>query len=232
MDSIEIYYDGLNIDKYKSDSNIKGFTTNCSIFSTSNEVSYKLFYDKISMYLNDRPFSLQIWEDEFEKAIKQIDIIRNISTKIYIKVPIINSNGLFNDDIINYAIQQKSSLNITSIYTMDQIERSYKLLENYNEPIIISIFAGPISDSGKSPVPYIQYAKDLFKNKNNIKILWAGCRELYTISRAQESGCDIITIPDAIIDRIHMLNKDLNNLAIERVKTFKNDANKKPIQLI
>ena len=35
-----------------------------------------------------------------------------------------------------------------------------------------------------------------------------GCKKLYSIIRAQEFGCNIITIPDAIIDRIHMLNKD------------------------
>jgi transaldolase len=121
MNTIEIYYDGLNIEKYKSDITIKGFTTNCSIFSNSKEVSYKSFYDKISNYLNDRPFNLQVWEDDFDKCKIQIDEIQNINNKIYIKIPIINSKGLFNDNNINYAIKNRLSLNITSIYTFEQI---------------------------------------------------------------------------------------------------------------
>ena len=232
MNKIDIYYDGLNIEKYKAHSNIKGFTTNSSIFSTSKEVSYKSFYDKISKYLNNRPFSLQVWEDDFDKCKKQIDEIQNIDTKIYIKIPIINSNGLFNDEIINYAIKNKASLNITCIYTIEQIEHTYTLLKDYNEPVIVSIFAGPISDSGTSPIPYIKHSKEIFKNKYNIKILWAGCRELYTIIRAQESECDIITIPDTIIDKLNIFNKDLNTLAIERVRIFKNDGNIKPIHIL
>jgi transaldolase len=231
MNSIEIYYDGMSIDKYKSYPNIKGFTTNCSIFSTSKEVSYKSFYDKIANYLNDRPFSLQVWEDDFDRCTEQIDEIQRIDSKIYIKIPIINSNGIFNDNIIKYAIKKKSSLNITCIYTFEQIERTYTLLKDYNEPVIVSIFAGPISDSGCSPTPYIKYSKEIFRSKKNIKILWAGCRELYSIIRAQESGCDIITVPDAIIDKLNTVNRNLNTLAIERVITFKNDANTKPIQI-
>jgi transaldolase len=229
---IDIYYDGLSKEKYMlSTSKIKGFTTNCSIFSTSND-SYRRFYDKISEYLNNRPISFQIWEDVFELQIKQVDDIHSIDSNIFVKVPVINSSGNYNEEIIKYIIEHRIPLNITAIYTKEQINKIEELLKSSSSPIIISIFAGPISDIGIDPVPYIRYAKGMFSMKNNIKILWAGCRELYSVYRAIDSGCDIITIPDGVIEKIESIHKTLNELSVERVNKFKLDAINKHVKIL
>jgi transaldolase len=54
--------------------------------------------------------------------------------------------------------------------------------------------------------------------------LWAGCREIYTIERARQAGADIITIPDAVIDRMKDMNKSLETITLERVRKFFRDA--------
>ena len=58
----------------------------------------------------------------------------------------------------------------------------------------------------------------------NCKILWAGCREVYTINSAIKANCHIITVPDTIIDKLQLLNKNLTEYSIERIKIFKQDA--------
>ena len=115
-------------------------------------------------------------------------------------------------------------INITAIYTYDQIKQSYELVKSIDTKVIISIFGGPISDSGMDPSPFILYAKHLFKDLKNVEILWAGCRELYTITRAENLGCDIITVPGDIIDKMNLFKYDLNLLSLKRVNKFRNDA--------
>ena len=57
-----------------------------------------------------------------------------------------------------------------------------------------------------------------------IEILWASCREMYSIFEAQEVGCDIITVPNNILNKMNLLGKNLNKYSLETVKTFYNDA--------
>jgi transaldolase len=221
--NIEIYYDGLNFSKYASNKVVSGFTTNCTLFASSSCKNYSSFYLENKKYLNDHPISLQIWEDESEKAIEQIKNIHKIDSKIFVKVPIINTSGEYNDTLLEYIASNSIPVNVTCIYTLNQIDSAYKLLNKTTSPIIISVFAGPISDIGIDPSPFINYAISLFRNMKNVKILWAGCREPYTIVRASQLGCHIITIPDTILDKI-LTSTTLEQLSIDRAKIFKNGA--------
>jgi transaldolase len=232
MNSIEIYYDGMQIEKYPTTSGITGFTTNCCIFASSNEKSYKSFYDKISSFLNDRPISFQIWENDPNLAVDQVKIIHSINPTIFIKVPIVNTSGMYNSVVIDYIVKNSIPINITAIYTIDQLDKCKDLLLNVSSPIIISVFAGPISDIGIDPEEHIIYAKNIFNGRNNIKILWAGCREIYTIYRAQKMGCDIITVPDGVIEKLNCLTKTLPILSVDRVNKFYSDAVNSCIRII
>ena len=221
--NIEIFYDGLNLTKYASNKIIRGFTTNCTLFSGSSSKNYSSFFLENKQYLNDRPISFQIWEDDASKAIEQIKNIHMIDSKIFVKVPIINTKGEYNESLLEYIVSNSIPVNVTCIYTLNQIETAFKLLNKTTSPIIISVFAGPISDIGVDPSPFITYAISLFRNMNNVKILWAGCREPYTIVRASQLGCHIITIPDNILDKI-LTTTTLEQLSIDRAIIFKNGA--------
>jgi len=222
---MEYYYDGLNFLKYYLDDRISGFTTNCSLCSTSKEYSsYLDIFIKNKDKIGNRPFSFQIWEDNLDLCISQVNLINSINNNIYIKIPIINSFGIYNNEIINYSKSINLNLNITAIHTTEQIDKTYELINDYNKNCIISIFAGPISDTGICPEPIVEYAIKLFKNKINCKILWAGCREVYSVIRAKNIGCHIITIPDIIIDKVLNMKKSLEEASLERVLKFKSDA--------
>ena len=82
-------------------------------------------------------------------------------------------------------------LNHTAICTPAQLANEYRSDD------IVSIFAGRIMDTGRSPNKLISLAR-----LTGAQVLWASTRELYHIRMAEIAGCDIITIPPAMIDKL------------------------------
>jgi transaldolase len=223
---VEIYYDGIHIEKYPE---VKGFTTNCTLMSGLG-MSYKEFYESKKDVIKGRPLSFQIWEDETDKAITQIEQIHSIDPALFVKIPIVNSAGKLNTELFQFCVQREIPVNVTALYTFDQILSAYNLVHMSKAPCIISVFAGPISDLSIDPDPIVRYATSIFKGTTS-KVLWAGCREVYSAIRAYKSGCDIITVPDGVIERIGIVST-LEQLSIERVQKFKRDALKGPITIV
>ena len=85
-------------------------------------------------------------------------------------------------------------LNITAVYTANQTAKILKKI-NKKTKVIISIFAGRASDTGKDPVPEFKKSVLMSRNYKNVEILWASVREPYNYLQAQQLGCHIITIP-------------------------------------
>ena len=64
------------------------------------------------------------------------------------------------------------------------------------------------------------------KKFKNVEILWASVREPYNFIQAKQLGCDIITIPPSIIEKIERFGKTFDQLSIETVKSFLIDSKK------
>ena len=64
----------------------------------------------------------------------------------------------------------------------------------------------------------------LAKKFKNVEILWASVREPYNYIHAKQLECHIITIPPITIEKIVKFGKSYNQLTIETVKAFYNDA--------
>ena len=224
LSRIEIFYDGMDILKYSTHKSVSGFTTNCSVFSKWSVKHYEDYYGQVSENLKGRSLSMQVWEDDIERARAQINGIYKINPSIFVKIPMINTLGAYNDELFIHAMSMKMNINITCLYTLEQIQHAHDLFKTYDSPIIVSVFAGPISDTGIDPSPFVTTAVSLFASKKNAKILWAGCREVYSIQRAINNGCHIITAPDSVIDKLNQLGKDLMIASVDRAKTFQQDA--------
>ena len=121
-------------------------------------------------------------------------------------------------------------LNITAVYTAKQTE---KILKNINKKtkVIISIFAGRAADAGKDPIPEFVKSIKISKKFNNVQILWASVREPYNYLQSKQLGCDIITIPPSIIEKIENFGKNFQSLTIETVKTFLTDSRKSKFKI-
>ena len=156
---------------------------------------------------------------------KQALVISTWGKNVYVKVPVINSKGLFSGKVIKSLSHKGLKLNITAVYTVDQVKKIIRHI-NKKSKTIISIFAGRMADVGKDPVPIIKKAVSLTKKNKNIMILWASTREAYNYTQARACGCEIITMPPAIIEKISKFGKTYKKLTLETVKTFLKDSKK------
>tara|TARA_B100001741_G_C16239215_1_gene453151 strand:+ start:430 stop:645 length:216 start_codon:yes stop_codon:yes gene_type:complete len=60
----------------------------------------------------------------------------------------------------------------------------------------------------------------------NVEILWASVREPYNYLQAKQLGCQVITIPPNIIEKIEKFGKSFDKLTKETVKAFLVDSKK------
>jgi len=116
-------------------------------------------------------------------------------------------------------------LNITSLFTYDQVRQVIKVL-NKDSETIISIFAGRIADTGRDPSLTIKKSVVATKKYKKIQILWASCREIYNIFEANKVGCHIITVPHSIIKKFSIIGKNLDQYSIETTRDFYLDSKK------
>jgi len=224
LNKIKIFYDGVEINKYGNLPYVQGFTTNTSFMKTGNKLNYTEYINTNKSIINNRSISLQIWEDDDDKAYNDALKITNLGDNIYVKVPIIKSEGSLNNNLIQRLLLANIKINITAIFTIEQIDSLFNIIKDTTIPIIISIFSGRISDTCINPFLIVKYATELYKSNKNIEILWAGCKEVLSIQYAIDTGCQIITIPDSIMDRISRINKDLTEFSKETVIGFYNDG--------
>jgi len=174
--------------------------------------------------------SLEVFADEYKEMKKQALQISTWGKNVYVKVPVINSKGIFMSKIIKELNNQNIKLNITAIYSAKQTEKILKLI-NKKTKVIISIFAGRAGDTGKDPVPEFKKSIAIAKRFKNVEILWASVREPYNYLQAKELGCHIITIPPAIIEKIENFGKTFDQLTKETVKAFLIDSKKSKFKI-
>ena len=186
---------------------------------------YKSYSKKILKISNYKPVSLEVFADDYLSIKEQALQINTWGKNVYVKIPVVNSKGVFMGKIIKELNNNNIKLNITAVYSAKQTHRVLSCLTNKSK-VIISIFAGRAGDVGKDPVPEFKKSIVMAKKFKNVEILWASVREPYNYTQAKQIGCQIITMPPEIIEKIEKFGKSLNKLSIETVKTFLKDSKK------
>ena len=184
---------------------------------------YELYSKKILKVCNKKPISFEVFADDNKNILRQALKINKWGKNVYVKIPVINSKGLFSGKIIKELNNKNIKLNITAVYNSQQTKKIINSI-NKKTKVIISIFAGRAADTGKDPIPEFVNSLKLAKRFKNVEILWASVREPYNYIQAKQLGCDIITIPPNIIEKIENFGKSYDQLTKETVKTFYKDA--------
>jgi len=233
LNKIDIYCDGADFESMKffyKKSFIKGFTTNPSLMNSSGIKNYKEFSKKALKIIKNKSLSLEVFSDNLNEMERQANIISTWGKNIYVKIPITNTKGKSCLPIVKKLVDKKIKVNITAIFTEDQISKIKKYL-NKDSHVIVSIFAGRIADTGINPNKIINKSIKLFKNHKNVKTLWASTREIYNIMQAAKLKCDIITVPISLLKKFNHLGKNLNVYSLDTIKGFYNDAKKAKYKL-
>ena len=215
--------DFTTIKKLNNYSLVSGFTTNPSLMKLSGAKNYRNYSLKLLQVCKKKPISLEVFGDTFDQMLRQAVIINSWGKNVYVKIPVVNSKGLFSGKVIKKLSQKGIKLNITAVYTVNQVKKILKSI-NKNSKTIISIFSGRMSDVGKDPIPIIKESVRLTKKMKKVEILWASTREAYNYLQAKKCGCSIITMPSAIIQKISKFGKTYQELTLDTVKKFLKDS--------
>jgi len=209
---------------------VDGFTTNPSLMRLAGAKNYKDYSLRILKVCKKKPISFEVFADTSQEMLKQAYKINTWGKNVYVKIPVINSKGLFMGPVIKELSDKGIKLNITAVYTYEQTKKIYKNL-NKKTKSIISIFAGRMADKGKDPLPIFKKSISLIRKNKNIEILWASTREVYNYTQAKQLKCNIITMPPKVINQIDNFGKSSYLMTVDTVKGFLQDSKKSKFKI-
>jgi len=209
---------------------VDGFTTNPSLMRLAGAKNYKNYSLKILKICKKKPISFEVFADNTKDMLKQAYEINSWGKNVYVKIPVVNSKGIFTGPVIKELSDKGIKLNITAVYTFEQTLKVYKKL-NKKTKSIISVFAGRMADKGKDPLPIFKKCISLTKKNKNIEILWASTRESYNYTQAKQINCNIITMPPKIINQIDGFGKSFKSMTLDTVRGFLSDSKKSRFSL-
>lgn len=219
---IDIYADGAtleNIKELEKNPIIKGYTFNPSLLKKAGVKNFIEFAKNV-IAITEKPVSLEVFADDWQGMVREAEILSSLGENVYVKIPIMNTEGIKTVGIVDNLIRRNIKINYTAIFSYKQIDSAIETLGNVDS--IISVFAGRLTDAGYDATSFIKYA--VYNKKPKQKILWASTRGLWNIKEAEDSNADIITIGYDILKKMTLWGKDLNEFSLDTVKMFRNDA--------
>ena len=88
------------IKKLNNNSLVSGFTTNPSLMRKAWSKDYKNYSLNLISVCKKKPISLEVFADTSNQMIKQANIINSWGKNVYVKIPVVNSKGLFSGNVI------------------------------------------------------------------------------------------------------------------------------------
>jgi len=224
---INIYADGANIEEMLAALNstaVRGFTTNPTLMRKAGITNYLSFAEEVLEKITTLPVSFEVFSDDFEEMYIQAKKLAALGKNVFVKIPVTNTRGDFSGDLIERLDKENVKMNITAVFTVQQIRNILEKVSS-DTPHILSVFAGRIADTGVDPVPIMKEARRTIRSYNkNLQLLWASPREVLNVYQADEMGCDIITLSPALLKKLPLKGKDLEEFSRETVLMFYDDA--------
>jgi len=229
----KIFGDGADRDgilALNQKSYIKGFTTNPTLMRKAGITDYEQFARSILKDVPDKPFSFEVFADDFPTMEKQAMIIKEWGRNVYVKIPITNTKGESAKDLIRVLAGRGLKLNITAMMNLRQVEEIIDCFSG-SPSSYISIFAGRVADTGRDPLQMMADAVKMLAPYPNLELIWASPRELLNIYHADSIGCQIITVTHDILKKLELVGKDLDEYSLDTVKMFYEDGQKSGFKL-
>lgn len=230
---VKIFADGANkaeIMKYSAKPWISGFTTNPTLMHRAGVADYEAFARDILAAIPDRPFSLEVFADEFSEMERQARLIASWGENVYVKIPVTNTQREPSLDLICRLSHSGVKVNVTALMTLAQVRDVSQALSG-GAPSYVSVFAGRIADTGIDPVPVMAAAVEMLRAHRGMELIWASPREILNVVQADRIGCHIITITSDILKKFDLLGKDLTDYSLETVQMFYDDAVKSGLSI-
>lgn len=224
--SIKVFSDGAVLETMLHDLNsglVTGFTTNPSLMKKAGITSYIGFAKDVLKEITDYPVSFEVFADDLEGMEQEARRIAALGDNVYVKIPVTNSKGESTAPLIDRLTAEGIKVNVTAIFTVEQVREVVDALKN-GTPAVVSVFAGRIADTGVDPMPIMQEALAICREKEGVELLWASPRETFNIYQADSLGVDIITCTSDLIKKLELKDKDLTEYSLETVQMFLRDS--------
>ena len=223
---IKLFADGADLKgmlEMNSKPYIKGLTTNPTLMRKAGITDYKKFATDVLSEIKDKPISFEVFSDDLEEMKRQALEIASWGKNVYVKIPITNTLKISTSPVIDFLSRQGVKVNVTALMTVEQVESVACVLDP-NTPSYVSIFAGRIADTGRDPEPIMLEALRILESLKKVELIWASPRELLNVRQADRIGCHIITATSDILNKLALLEKNLDEYSLETVQMFYNDA--------
>lgn len=140
---------------------------------------------------------------------------------VAVKVPCVYTDGTTTEELVKRLSGEGIVVNVTAICTLRQVKAASEALAA-GPGGYLSIFAGRIADAGTSPMFLVRKAVET--KPAGCQVIWASTREAYNRVQAEQVGCDIITVPEALWAKVHAKARPLELVAVDTVRQFAADA--------
>ena len=203
---------------------IKGFTTNPSLLKKAGVWNYEAYARDLVAAVPDRHISFEVFSDDVPEMVAQANVIAAWGGNVHVKLPVTTTRGEPLFDAVRELSQSGVKINMTAIFTTDQITRAIEALAG-GAPACVSVFAGRLADFGIDYRPIMQNAIARARKTANVEIIWASTREVFNIVEADDMGCHIITAPADMLKKLPALgSQTASELSLAAVKAFRDDA--------
>lgn len=204
---MKIFLDTANLDdikKYTEMGIVDGVTTNPSLIAKEG-ANLKEFTIKIcEMVQGDT--SAEVISTDYEGICKEAREIAKWHEHVVVKIPMI-PEGI---KAISTLSKEGIRINCTLIFSANQA-----LLAAKAGAYIVSPFAGRIDDMGQDSIETIAEIRQIFDNYNvETQILFASTRHSRHVIQAAMLGCDICTMPAAVLEK--MFHHPLTDIGLEK----------------
>ena len=137
---IDLYVDGLKPEEFDTnfDISIDGYTFNPSIFRKNGAKDYMDYCKKILNKTSNKPVSFEVFADDKDNMISQALVLSTLAKSVYVKIPIIFTDGKSTKEVIQELNKNNVKMNITAIFTLEQIKNILPVIESSEN--ILSIF--------------------------------------------------------------------------------------------
>lgn len=224
--NVKVFSDGAVLETMLKDLQtglVTGFTTNPSLMKKAGISSYIGFAKEVLAKITDYPVSFEVFADDLASMEKEAEKIASLGDNVYVKIPVTTSTGESTCPLIQKLSAKGIKLNVTAIFTIEQTQAVVDHL-TAGVPAIVSVFAGRIADTGVDPMPIMEEAIRICRQKEGVELLWASPRETYNIYQADQLGVDIITCTTDLIAKLPLQGKDLEDYSLETVQMFLKDS--------
>lgn len=234
---IKIYLDSADLDVMrdvdkKHPGVIEGFTTNPTLMRAAGVRDYAAFARDALKLAAGRPVSFEVIADDLDTMLKQGRKIAGWGDNACVKIPVTTTDGSPTGRVYNKLITEGARVNVTAVFTVEQVQQVMSGFGKKSPLGIISVFAGRVANAGVDPREHIQRCKGKLRSlRCEAELLWASPRQVYDVFHSSRAGADIITLTPPLIEQLDLLGTDLEEYSLQTVQMFYRDAVKSRLKL-